>query len=63
MVGGDILLYIYVSLVVGIGRESAFGVFICTGCLFHPSAPRPYIRTGWSVVRQIDGLCQFFCRN
>ena len=30
---------------------------------FFHSAPRPYIRTGWSVVRQIDGPCQFFCRN
>ena len=39
------------------------GVPIRICCLFRPSAPRPYIRTGWSVVRQIDGPYQFFCRN
>ena len=27
------------------------------------SAPRLYIRTGWSVVRQTDRPCQFFCRK
>ena len=59
----DLYCYIYVSLVVGISRETAFGVPICIVYLFHPSAPRPYIRTGWFVVRQIDGPCQFFCRN
>ena len=48
------------------GREwlgVGIGVPIRICCLFHPSAPRPYIRTGWLVVRQTDGPCQFFCRN
>ena len=39
------------------------GVSIRIWCLFHPSAPRPYIWTGWSVVCQTDGPCQIFCRN
>ena len=39
----DLYCYLYVCLVVGIGRESAFGVFIRTDCLFLPfGAPSLY---------------------
>ena len=37
---GVVILLLYVSLVVGIGRESAFGVPICIVCLF-PTIRRP----------------------
>ena len=39
------------------------GVPICVCGLLHCSAPHPYTWTRWLVVRQIDGPCQFFCRN
>ena len=47
----------------GLAGSRHWSTYMYCMLVSYHSAPRPYIRTGWSVVRQTDGPCQFFCRN
>ena len=58
-----ILLYIRIDWWLGLAGSRHWSTYMYWFLVSYHSAPRPYIRTGWSVVRQIDGPCQFFCRN
>ena len=58
-----ILIFICTDWWLGLAGSRHWSTYTYWLCDFFRSAPRPYIRTGWSVVHQIDGPCQFFRRN
>ena len=59
----SILIFICTDWRLGLAGSRHWSTYMYCLLVFYHSAPRPYTRTGWFVVRQTDGPCQFFCRN